>query len=164
MSARGGTGLFWGNTLRGAANNNYNQIVKLKYYRWSVPGGYGNWPALPASIDGWIKTSGTYAGWPFYLQQGYTGPIGGVDLNTGNNTGSATNCTEISSPIYVWNNNTVGVSATYVVAYDPMIFLNTNLFLSGPPSGYTPLTYPYPLTGGSSPPPAPTGLHVLMPL
>ena len=149
MSARGGTGLFWGNTLRGLANNNYNQIVKLRYYRWSVPGGYSDWPSFPASIDGWLISSGTYAGWPAYMQQGYTGPIQGVDVNTGNNIGGATTCTEVSSPIYVWGNQTIGVSASTVVAADSLIFLNTNYFLSGPPSGYTPLAYPYPL-GGSA--------------
>ena len=149
MSARGGTGLFWGNTLRGLANNNYNQIVKLRYYRWSVPGGYSDWPSFPASIDGWLIVSGTYAGWPAYMQQGYTGPIQGVDVNTGNNIGGATTCTEVSSPIYVWGNQTIGVSASTVVAADSLIFLNTNYFLSGPPSGYTPLVDPYPL-GGST--------------
>jgi hypothetical protein len=49
------------------------------------------------------------------------------------------------------------------VSDDTDIVLNRDYYLSAPLT-YSPLQYPYPLGGSQTPPPPPTGLHVMLPL
>jgi hypothetical protein len=74
---------------------------------------------------------------------------------------------QVSEPLYAWGNTRNG-SPVGLVVYDlgcsrqaQHLVEGRDYFNNGPRPGYTPYTYPHPLTGGSpGPPPAPTGLRV----
>jgi len=157
IESRGGTGVVFNNVVT-SDGGSYDSFDILRNYR-SDSGYDTSWGTCDGTnpIDG--NTPG-WQGWPCKDQ-----------------IGRGTNQT--SDPVYLWNNTfkgnsnpTIGVAAyedsTRAQTYH--ILINRDFFNDTPKPGYTPFTYPYPLTADgfpnpngvsdTAPPAAPTGVSV----
>lgn len=174
---RGGTGLFFSNTVTG---HQYACIDVLNY-RYSGTNVYGGTtpccnPWGPVTGTNWLDGNQDTNGWPPYDSIGRTSPTIYYS-NTVAPNGIATGYTvQASQPTYAWSNTCNGAACPITVgnvyvnvgayAYIPPastgIQENRDYFNDTPMPGYTPLVYPYP---GVPPEPllAPTSLHVVPP-
>jgi hypothetical protein len=148
FNSRGGTGLMFNNTVTGS----FNGFALLQNFR-SDPTYSTQWGLCDGknTYDG--NTDST--GYPC------------LDQN-GRSTGSAAtpmNDTQILSPNYSWNNKMNGVDVGFGAdtASQNVIKANRDYYNDTPKPGYTPFTYPFPLTaaglpnpGGTTPTPTPT--------
>lgn len=146
---RGGTGVFWNNTLIG----NFTAVVSMSYLRsaqsfapWGICNGSSGWDKYP---------------YPCLDQPGR----GQGDLIHPNNPPSVVAWpNQALEPLYIWNNTINGAPGGSGVdtAAQPFIKVNRDYYLSAKP-GYIPYTYPHPLTltTGTVSPSAPTNLRPL---
>lgn len=146
---RGGSALFFDNTINRTGGGFYNFVVKQKFYRGT-------------SCEGVCSVDYTYPGHYIGPQQpgcGYVGVAGQIKYSAYASEPWG------SVPVYVWGNR-VNAPLTYgLINGDSWFQLNRDYFLS-PKPGYTEFTYPHPLRGGTpSPPPAqpspPTNLRII---
>lgn len=152
MQSRGGAGLFHNNTCD-SNGGSYTSTVALEAFRSRPdlfpPGFFGGWGECSGSNPNDGNTEAT--GYPCLDQPGRTGPTAFLQDHS----------TQVLSPVYAWNNTKNGVSAgVSPTNYGNVIRENRDYYNSSKP-GYTPYTYPHPLTGASpGAPNSPTNLRV----
>jgi len=137
---RGGGGVVFNNIADSEAGPNF------QVYRATAS--YGNKGQAPtAKIDGY--------------------PVGGTNYDTYGYPARyqpATGKNNIPSPIYLWNNT--NYTPEVMIGAENFIKLNRDFYVGTPRPGYTPYTYPHPLSTAIVPPPpitvpaAPSNLHV----
>lgn len=167
MSMRGGVGVIFNNTIR-TTNGAFTSAFNATNYR-DAPNGTPMGPTN--NMYGICNGSNPYdqnstnkgyrcidqVGTGYGQLMDTTAPGGPINTVTG--TKSWPN--QVAQPTYAWN-NTINGAVSNAYATTPNIVVGRDL-INGPRPGYTPYTYPHPLTSGSSPnsPPAPpTGLVV----
>lgn len=146
---RGGTGVFYSNTI--TAPGYTNKIVQVVNCR-DASAGCGGGP----SYTPWGACNGTSAydqnsagGYRCVDQPGSgTSSLLGPDT-TGGITPGNTWVKNISDPIYVWN-NTLNGAANNTTVGSTNVAVNRDYFVGTARPGYTAYTYPHPLTGSSS--------------
>lgn len=130
ITLRGGTGVIFNNEVEG----NFNNFAKLACYRvgFTDPEKDGPWGQCNGSslVDG--NTSGMN-GYPCLDCPG-----------RGQDSGIGT--TQALEPVYSWNNTLNGVSKDAFAQYPTHTILNTDYYNGVQKPGYTPYTYPHPLT------------------
>jgi uncharacterized repeat protein (TIGR02543 family) len=157
MQIRGGTGVFFNNRVHGLFSTfgNFNYVVKHQNYR----DGFSDAP--------WGKCDGTG---PYDENSG-----GGTGYRCVDQPGSGTsvdlggNLTPVQvlnslDPVYVWGNEVNGVADNCGGANgcldDGHVVAGRDIIFGTARPGYTPYSYPHPLTG-SGPPAVPTGVSVV---
>ena len=148
IGARGGVGVVYNNTAT-ITNGSINQFFDLTYYRANQS--FAPWGQCPSAWD----QSSTAC-----LDQ--TGK-GQGNLISGDTPSPIQWPNQISDPTYAWNNTTNGITSVAVSHVPNVVALNRDFFTK-PRPGYTPYTYPHPLTAGtliaSSPPSTPQNLSI----
>jgi hypothetical protein len=118
-------------------------------------------------VDGNTVTGGLSAGYPLLDQPGRGSFPSYTNGNPGNwpntTTGYASSAYQVLDPVYTWNNIVAGVSLNDIGANgEPLgvnfMQLNRDYYVDTAKSGYTPYTYPHPLSLG-----APSNLRVVQP-
>jgi hypothetical protein len=168
---RGGTGVFWGNTLHGNGNtfpyHGYKNAIVCEYFRseqnyqpWGLANGQNPWDQN-SDQSGHLTLDQPGAG--LCLDQ----IRGNPPINQ--RTGSAAWPRQQAEPIYVWSNNWTPVPNNPGALINPVtasIQLGRDIIDNGntPMPGYTPYTYPHPLvTGGGTPTPTPAATATFTP-
>jgi hypothetical protein len=173
-------------TLRGGtALIHDNVIQRLSNAAW------GSKSEVAFTVEMPRRNAGAFACWGTATPGGYPAPRqAGWGYTTGRTQAGATGVFQDVEAVYLWNNSGDGnYNSPVVMDYAPnecgaaapsaanLVVAGRDYFTSTAKPGYTPYTYPHPLTGGVSappptagvpppaptsavPPPAPTGLTV----
>jgi hypothetical protein len=165
---RGGSGVFLNNTI--TASGYSNKIVQVDNCRDASAGcgggpNYTPWGACNGSGAYDENSSGGYrcvdqpgSGTSCLLgpdSSGTTVTVPACSLN-GNVAGHWTG--NQLEPVYVWN-NTLNGSSNNVISGSTNVASSRDYFAGTARPGYTPYTYPYPLTQGAQDPSPPTSLQ-----
>lgn len=142
IQSRGGTGLIYSNNFVGTFGGS---AIYLQYFR------YGGASSICASDLGncppWGSMTGTNRydgntlgdGYPGLDQTGRTGPT----------TFTATNSTQVLSPLYAWGNTPTNLFAT-INSQSTNSILNRDYYNGTIPGGFAQLVDPHPMAGGVS--------------
>jgi len=151
--SRGGTGVTFNNTATLTTGAFVNQFADLSDYRSTSS--YAPWGQCNGSS---VWDGNVTGGYPCLDAPGQ----GQSDLISGTTPTPATWPHQALAPVYAWN-NTVNGSVSNLVSNTSVVVENRD-FYNTPKPGYTPYTYPHPLTTSptTSPSPlsAPTNLIV----
>jgi hypothetical protein len=161
IGVRGGTGVIFNNTGTTTGSAYTNVLADLNTLRssdFSRP--YAPWGHCDGS-NVWDGNQNS-AGWPCMDQPG-RGKGGMMSSFDPSPVGYPN---QVNDPVYGWN-NTLNGQVSKIRSNAPNSVQEGRDFFSNPKPGYTPYTYPHPLTtgstgsGGSSTPTAPSNLRIL---
>jgi hypothetical protein len=157
---RGGTGVIWGNTVRGGAGQTgYRYCVLADNYRstytwqpWGLCNGSNQWDQNSGS-NGYAALDQVGRGMALDRIRG--------DTPVNPRTGNAAWPRNQSEPVYVWSNNWTPVpqnAGGLIGSNASVIQIGRDIIDNGntPMPGYTPFQYPHPLTGSQPPTPVAT--------
>lgn len=153
---RGGTGVFYNNTITTVVGNGPNAVVQASNCRDASAGcgggpSYAPWGACDGSSPYDQNAIGGYR----CVDQPGAGTSNPISGDTPTPIAWVGN---ISDPIYVWN-NTVNQAPSNIVSGSTNVQPNRDFFMATPRPGYTAYTYPHPLV--KTPPAAPTNVRVV---
>jgi hypothetical protein len=163
----------------GSAPTNLNHFIKLRggtalIHDNTIPNitsqTWGNKPEVYFIIHNLRENNGSYKCW----NQGYPAPHQiGWGYSIGGTRAGSTSVLQDPEPVYLWNNTGGGSSTPGIGDYSPdqcftgqttamYVKEGRDYFVNTPKPGYTPFTYPHPLTAGGSQSVAnpPTGVQV----
>lgn len=151
---RGGTGVFYNNTVTAAGySNKIVQVVNCRDASAGCGGGpsYTPWGACNGSSAYDQNSSGGYR----CVDQPGSGTSNLLGPDSGGTTITPANASvgNALDPIYVWN-NTLNGSSNNTTSGSTNEALNRDYFVGTARPSYTAYTYPHPLQGGSPPPPS----------
>jgi hypothetical protein len=162
--ARSGTGVIWGNTFSGGAGQTgYKNGMMFTVYRDFTCGGVNEAPPWGNATGSNPWDGNTLSnGYPALDQVGHgtcQDQIRG-DNPVNMRTGTPAWPTQALEPVYEWNDTWTPVPenpGNKVTTQCDIVQLGRDILTDTPMPGYTPYTYPHPLTvGGPSPSPTPT--------
>lgn len=151
---RGGTALIHDNVIPAVSDGTWGKKSEVTFNYENLRRNAGGYPC-------WNTTTAPNAGHPAPHLPGWGYSVGGT-----NPGGLGSDVLQDLEPIYIWNNSGGGNYDTPGIHdYNPnecgpdaqssstYIQRDREYYLSTPKPGYTPYTYPHPLTGGASVPP-----------
>jgi hypothetical protein len=150
---RSGTGVVWGNTSSGGGGTyGYANFILTAVYRdlqqWGQP-----WGSVTGS-NPWDGNQGPQRGYPALDQTGRGTCLDQIrgDRPINQRTRTSAWPQNQSEPVYVWSNNWTppDSAGSYIGNQSALVQTGRDIIDNGntPMSGYTPYTYPHPLTKG----------------